>query len=184
MKFTKYYERGAYHWELYKDTNDIYHKYVNEVIDWVKERPVLDVGAGDGLITHLLANGQAGQAFGMDNNRTAVLLAIDKGANVIEADIYQGQAFLPFDSVFLGDTIEHLAYWQDALENIKKYLTPKGHLYITTPPAREDRKLQDKHHYFEWTPEEFKDNVESQGFELIEPIETKYMRMFGKFRKV
>lgn len=178
MEFTKYDERGAYHWEEYANKNTEYSKYVDVVTDWVTERPVLDVGCGDGLITYLFGE----TSLGVDDNQTAIKLATEKGVlcNLKNAHetYYDG-----FNAIFLGDVIEHIKDYESLLKRIHSHIKKDAHLYITTPPARQDRKLQDKFHYFEWTPQEFKQEVEAQGFELVEPIFTKHHRMFGKFKK-
>jgi len=178
MEFKKYDQRGAYHWELYENKRDIYHHYVNNVLSWLIERPVLDVGAGDGLITHLFGT----KSIGFDNKKTAVNLAKAKNANVVHGDVYKPLILTKYPAVFMGDVIEHLADWKLAIKNIKSCLNDDGHLYITTPPARADRKLQDKFHYFEWNPDELKLNIESQGFECVDPIIVQNYRMFAKFK--
>ena len=176
MEFKKYDTRGAYHWAEYEDKNSVYHSYVNKVLEWVKERPVLDIGCGDGLITHLFGNG----SVGVDNNATAVNLAHDKGVHVVNKSIYEPFE-TNFDVIFMGDVIEHLKEWEKAITNVKNAMSEYSILYITTPPADPSGKLQDKFHYFEWTQEEFKTNIESMGFKLVEPIFTNNFRMFGKF---
>lgn len=175
MEFTKYKERGAYHWEEYA-MQTIYGRYADTIPKWIKEKRVLDIGAGDGLITHLL------NAIGIEENEEAVKLAREKGVAV-----YQGTAYeLPyfdeeFEAVFMGDVLEHLEFPEKAIEEAKR--VSNKYLYITTPPAREDRVLQDKFHYREYTPEELTDFIESFGFKLVEPITINYQRMYAKFSK-
>ena len=54
MKFTKYHKFGAYHYKQFADTNSKYHRHANRMLEWIKEKNCLDIGAGDGCITKLL----------------------------------------------------------------------------------------------------------------------------------
>lgn len=176
MQFNKYDERGAYHWQEYEFQTE-YGQHADLVKEWLKhEGNILDVGAGDGLITHLI------KAVGIDNNPTAVKLAQEKGVPVSLASIY----LLPFeekqfDAVYCGDVIEHLQFPEKAIEQIIWVLKPGGRLYIVTPPALPSRKLQDKYHYHEFTAEELIKYIINFGFELSEPMQTVKHRMYAKF---
>jgi ubiquinone/menaquinone biosynthesis C-methylase UbiE len=178
MEFNKYKERGAYHWAEYKAGTE-YGKHADIVKEWLKEETnILDVGAGDGLITHLIG------AYGVDDNETAVKLAREKDVDVILGSVYK----LPFrncvfNSVYFGDVIEHLEHPQKAVTEISRVMVDGGRLYIVTPPALPSGKLQDKYHYTEYTPESLKTLVESLGFELAEEVKTIKHRMYAKFVK-
>lgn len=175
MEFTKYHKLGAYHWKMYDDKNTKYSRHADRVKEWVKEKNVLDIGAGDGKITSLL------NAKGIDNEPEAVRLAIEKGANVVLGDAYH----LPyndeeFDSVFMGDVLEHFEFPRQVLKEARRVL--KEYAYIVTP---EKGTNNDKFHYQEWTPEELKELVESEGFKLEGEIlvVSKDKRIYGKFKK-
>lgn len=178
MEFNKYAERGAYHWEEYKQQTE-YGKHANLVKEWLKnETNILDIGAGDGLITYLI------KAVGIDDNETAVHLAKSKGVNVSLGSVYQ----IPytdelFNAVYFGDVIEHLEHPDDAMREIYRVLIPGGRLYVVTPPALASGKLQDKYHYREYTPEQLITYMELQGFKLAGGIKTIKHRMYGKFIK-
>ena len=75
IKFYKYDKYGAYHWHWYQ-YKKTYIDHVNKVKDWIKEKNVLDVGAGDGLITSILG------ARGIDNEPAGVKLARERGVDV------------------------------------------------------------------------------------------------------
>ena len=81
MRFTKYDTKGAYHWALYEKSG-YYRRHIARIKNWVKERNVLDVGAGDGIITHHLG------IIGIDKEPTAVKLAQERGVNVMLGDAY------------------------------------------------------------------------------------------------
>ena len=174
MQFTKYHKFGAYHWRQY-DKGTKYTRHADRVKEWIKEKNVLDIGAGDGKITHLLG------IKGVDNEPEAVRLAQEKGADVVLGDAYR----LPykdeeFEAAFMGDTLEHLEFPQKALREARRVL--KDYLYIAVP---EKGTNNDKFHYQEWEPQELKKLVESEGFalegEILVVPEDK--RIYGKFKK-
>lgn len=174
MKFTKYHTKGAYHWEMLANTESRYFRHVEYVKNWVKEKNVLDVGAGDGCIVAALG------IMGVDDEPEAVRLAQEKGANVILASAYN----LPFedeefDAVFMGDTLEHIKHPTIVLEEVRRVL--KTYLYIVSPVPRG----KDKFHYNEWNMEELKELVEGNGFKLIEPMTRpkRDERIYAKFKK-
>ena len=175
MQFTKYHKFGAYHWKQYDDKNTKYSRHADRVKEWIKEKNVLDIGAGDGKITHLLG------IKGVDNEPEAVRLAREKGADVALADAYR----LPFkdgefEAVFMGDVLEHFEFPREALREAGRVL--KNYFYIAAP---EKGTNNDKFHYQEWTPEELKELVESEGFALEGEILVvpKDKRIYGKFKK-
>jgi ubiquinone/menaquinone biosynthesis C-methylase UbiE len=175
MKFTKYHKWGAYHWRQY-DQNTKYTRHVDRVKDWVKESNCLDVGAGDGKITHTLG------IKGVDDEPEAVRLAQEMGADVVLGDAYK----LPykdeeFDAVFMGDVLEHFEFPRRALQETRRII--KKYIYLVTP---EKGTNDDKFHYEEWTPEELKELVESEGFALEGEILLipKDKRVYGKFKKI
>lgn len=178
MYFPKYAKHGAYHWHFY-DRNTKYRRHADRIKAWVKEKNVLDIGAGDGKITHLLG------IKGIDNEPEGVRLAQEKGANVILGDAYN----LPykdeeFESVLMADTLEHFERPLEALGEARRVL--KQYIYISTPPKRPDGKLTDKYHYFEVTPDELVTLLGRAGFALegevlVIPEEK---TMYAKFKKV
>lgn len=174
MKFTKYHKFGAYHWSQY-DKGTKYTRHADRVKEWIKEKDILDIGAGDGKITSLLG------ARGVDSEPEAVRLAREKGVDVVLGDGYH----LPFrdnefEAVFMGDVLEHFEFPREALQEAKRVL--RSYLYLATP---EKGTNNDKFHYQEWTPEELKELVEGEGFVLEGEILVvpKDKRIYGKFKK-
>jgi SAM-dependent methyltransferase len=170
MKFDKYEKYGAYHWDEF-DRETEYREHVLFVLEWVKEKSVLDVGAGDGLITKKLG------AVGIDTSEYGVMLAIERGVDVSLGSAYNLPK-LSYEAVYMGDVIEHLDKPAKALLEAKK-VAPI--LYIVTPPKSDT--LSD-YHYQEWTPVELKDFVESIGYKLDGEIIIKKHRMYGRFVRV
>lgn len=174
MQFDKYARLGAYHWREYERPT-IYRDYVNGLRSWVSAGRILDVGAGDGLIAHILG------AEGVEDDETAVSLARDRGANVIRGNAYA----LPFDAatldvVFMGDVIEHLEFPARALVEAHRVLAPSGRLYVTTPP---ERKPVRPYHYREYTPATLLEEVELCGFQVDGPVFTRHERIHASFQR-
>ena len=159
MKFTKYEKYGAYHWRQYEQGTK-YKRHADKVKNWVEEQGVLDIGAGDGLITSLVG------AVGVDNEPKAVELAQEKGVDVTLCDGYDLKfTDEQFNSAMMIDVLEHFEHPVKALQEARRVI--KNNLYIVTPPKRDDGKLTCEFHYQEWTPEELIDLVENEGFELM-----------------
>ena len=166
---------GAYHWKMYDDPNTKYRRHADRVNDWVKEKIVLDIGCGDGKITDMLG------AIGIDDDPTGIKLALEKGVSCKVGDAYNIEfGDESFDSVFMGDVLEHMEFPEKCLQEARRVL--RQYLYVVTPiPGMQN----DPFHYFEPTPEELKTLVESQGFELVGDIEVvpRDKRMYAKFAK-
>ena len=176
MIFTKYTKKGDYHWKQYAEVDNKYHRHANRVRDWVEEKNVLDIGAGDGLITSLLG------AKGVDSDPTGVELAHKHGVDVVLGDAYA----LPFkdktfESAFTGDTLEHLAFPDKAIQEARRVITK--YLYVASPIKT---KVPEEFHYREWNRSELKEMIEKEGFKLVGKI-SKYKedkRIYGKFKKI
>jgi ubiquinone/menaquinone biosynthesis C-methylase UbiE len=176
--FDKYKRYGPYHWDWYENKPK-YKTHVDKVVSWIKEKSVLDVGAGDGLITFKL------KAKGVDNDETGVALAQEKGADVMLASAYT----LPFkdeefESVFMGDTLEHLEFPLDALKEARRVL--RKNLYVTGPYRRGLENFD--YETADWTVKEIAKNVNGVGFKLSDEIEivgkhSKRFSFYAKFEK-
>ena len=154
IRFTKYDKHGAYHWKQYEQGGK-YKKHADRIKDWIKEEKVLDVGAGDGLITSLIG------AIGIDNEETAVRLANEKGVNVDLGNAYK----LPFaddsfEAVLMADVIEHFGEPERALKEAHR-VAPV--IYITTP---ERGMVKDPFHVQEWLRGELVEFMANNGYEL------------------
>jgi len=170
IKYSSFIDRydvgGAYHWNWYKNKAR-YRNHVHYLKEWIKEKSVLDVGAGDGLIPFVLG------IKGVDNNMLSVKLARSLGADVDYGDAHK----LPyddesFDSVLLTHTLEHLQFPLVALSEARRVL--RKFLYIVSPENEDD---------FHITGDSLKEMVEKIGFELVDaPIEP--YGIHAKFKKV
>lgn len=186
MYFSKYDELGAYHWSEY-DKDTIYKKHVDHLLSLINPTSndkILDIGAGDGLITHKINEIVNNCCFGIDDNRKAVGLAKKKNSNVEIGDAYGLSCQDNFyTKILMGDVIEHLKNPKAALKEVYRVLKDDGFLFLATPPARADGKLQDKFHYKEYTSNELTKELKSCGFDLHGKIETKHHRMYAVFSK-
>ena len=115
--FDKYAQLGAYHWAEYA-RGTTYGRHAERMAALISERPVLDVGCGDGLITHLL------DGFGIDPEPVGVDLAIARGVRARVGRVEDLPGCLPRDwpqrygAVYLGDVLEHLTHPRRALRAI------------------------------------------------------------------
>lgn len=173
-KFEKYRRYGAYHWKWYgKKMRYTWH--VNFLKRWVEEKNTIDIGAGDGLITHLLG------IRGIDNDPYGVKAAARRGVKIDLGDAYA----LPykdeeFDAALLSDTIEHFSDITPPLTEVRRVI--KKYLYVNIP-AKE--KFVEPDHYHSWTPEEFIADVERHGYVLVGSprIKLEQNRCYFKFQK-
>ena len=174
MKFTKYEKWGAYHWKQYADGTK-YKAHADRIKEWVKEKNVLDIGAGDGLITHLVG------ARGIEYEAEGVRLAQEKGVDVIRGDAYN----LPFEdnsfeAVMMIDVLEHL---DDPVKALKEARRVAPILYVNTPPKKDDGTLTDKFHIQEWSPLGLVNLIESVGYKHDGAVTVypKEKMMYAKF---
>lgn len=174
FKFTKYDKYGAYHWKQYEQGTK-YKAHADRVKEWVKEKKVLDIGAGDGLITGLLG------ATGIEIEDEGIRLAKEKGIDIIKGDAYN----LPFEdnsfeAVTLIDVIEHL---EDPIKALKEARRVAPILYVNTPPKKDDGTLTDSFHIQEFSPVGLVKLVESVGYKLDGAVEVypKEKLMYAKF---
>lgn len=176
--FTKYAEKGAYHWKQYDQKGYKYQIHADRVKDWVKEVKVLDVGAGDGLITFLLG------AHGIEYEQLAVDLGKERGANIIQGDAYKLPfEYNSFEAVTMIDVLEHFEFPEKALAEARR-VAPV--LYINTPPKKDDGTLTDKFHVQEWSASGLVQLLENNGYTIdgFVSVYPKEKLMYAKFRRV
>jgi SAM-dependent methyltransferase len=160
-EFTKYREKGAYHWRELSCHPVQGWPYTRSRIEWVVQqcagsRTVLEIGCGDGAILGRLA--KAGKVLtGVDADDTALALARTLFAqHGLCGEFYADLRLVPnarFDAIILAEVIEHLDDVEQVLAGLMPYLEDRGRLILTTPIRLLERSL-DVHHVHEFWPDE------------------------------
>ncbi|MFH1280548.1 MAG: class I SAM-dependent methyltransferase [Candidatus Beckwithbacteria bacterium] len=140
--FTKYQNRGAYHWQQIRKNLFTFNAFVlaryQQVLGQIpsnKNLKFLDIGCGDGVLLYLISQKTKAQLFGIDSDSDSLKTAKSK----VNAKFFQASAYkLPFktqsfDIVIASEIIEHLKNPEKMLSEIKRVLKPKGLSLITTP---------------------------------------------------
>ena len=165
----KYKQLGAYHWQWYYGKTS-YIEGINLLKEWIVEKNVLDVGAGDGLIAHVLG------IRGVDIDRDGIAAAKSMGMVVDFGDAinlpYKDEEF---DAVLMHDVFEHLEFPLKALAEARRVL--KSCLYIAVPHKEGD---------FYTDETKLKEMVEGVGFVLDGKVlvRNKKKQFFAKFKKI
>lgn len=161
--FDKYDRYGAYHWnECDRRSSNFNPPLVARyqvVVDQITSGSrVLEIGAGDGCLSALLANSGA-QVTGIELDETAVGLASQALEDVENCTMARASCYtLPFprevfDVAVMADVIEHLDEPDAALAEAARVLRRHGALIVTTPKWRPDR-VWDTRHVHEFTASE------------------------------
>ena len=185
--FDKYELHGDYHWQDYGGDND-YTRHVDYLVEWIGEGHIatditasgrlLDIGAGDGLITSKFKN-----CLGVESSSLAVELAHNHNANVTTGSAYNLPASDKLvGSILFGDVLEHLEFPALALSEARRVLTDDGSLYIAVPPWVYMETIS-KYHYREYTEQTLKESVEQCGFVLDGEMYEANTRIYAKFKK-
>jgi SAM-dependent methyltransferase len=164
-EFLKYRLEGDYHWVQF-ESPCVYRDHVLKVIDWIKEKKVLDIGCGDGLITSKIG------AKGIDTDEEGIRLAQTHGvpSEVMSAYDVKGK----YDAVFLGDTLEHLEYPDQAIEAIGRITNT---VYIVVPTESDVDDCNEYNH------NTLRVLMMNHGWNE-ESTETVNFRIYGKYTKI
>jgi len=160
-EFTKYREKGAYHWRELSRHPIHGWPYTRSRIDWVVRqcsgsRTVLEIGCGDGAILGRLA-GAGKVVTGVDADESALSLARSlfaqhelRGEFCADLNhVSKGR----FDAIVLAEVIEHLEDAEEVLMSLLPRVEDHGRLILTTPIRLLERPL-DAHHVHEFWPDE------------------------------
>jgi SAM-dependent methyltransferase len=108
----------------------------------VKGNKVLDIGCSQGILPILLAR-EGKEVYGMDIMEDAIKFAHDlksqehlkvqERITFVNEDYNQSEIDKVFDTVILGEIIEHLFYPQNLIKKVLKNLSSGGRVVITVP---------------------------------------------------
>lgn len=177
MPFAKYEARPAMHWDSYANVK-VYRQRADALVRIVRQvvpadgATVLDLGCGDGLFSHLLAQQQL-NVIGVDLERSAIEQARAKtqaersAGRAPEFHVSDGGA-LPFDdgsmhAVALFDVIEHLPNPIALLREVVRVLRRGGRLVLSTPAWQLGGWSDPIYHVTEYTMEELTRQVQAAG---------------------
>lgn len=201
VKFTKYARKGAYHWRMVERSVRNHNAFLSARYEMIRRLAgplsgslVLDMGCGDGVLSHIL-HGSGAELIGVDIEPDALVIAKrqfaqrSKQAGFASASAYA----LPFgdstfDVVASSDVIEHVQQPERMLGEMKRVLKANGRIVISTP-IRYTEHCLDPLHVHEYYPDEFqqllerffKDVTVNQSHPLAEKaLYEKRSRLFGK----
>ena len=106
------------------------------------QRPVLDVGCGDGLFGQIFF-GNAPEA-GLDHSLKELRTAVERGGYraLVQADVgsipFQSRSFA---TVFANGVLEHVRDLPSGLSEVCRVLRPGGHLIFTVPTMEDELQL-------------------------------------------
>lgn len=182
QEFSKYKERGAYHWKELENNLKRYnagtaarYNISQEIIfrNCKNPRNIVDVGCGDGIFTKRLAGIYKNSAVtGFDFDEMAIQLAVEKTNKLLlfNLSFVYGNAFeyvKKADLIVATDVIEHLCKTDEFMRNCYNALTDKGYLFLSTP-LRYREFPDDKYHIQEFFYTELENFSKSYGFSIIE----------------
>jgi SAM-dependent methyltransferase len=160
-EFSKYRERGAYHWSDLSRNPFRAWPYTRSRVQWVvrqcrQARTVLEIGCGDGAVLGMLAR-RGVDVTGVDAEPRALELARrefeERG---LRGSFYQSFDEIEerrYDAIVLAEVIEHVESPEEVLDVVGKHLEADGSFVLTTPIRLLETSL-DPHHVHEFWPGE------------------------------
>lgn len=162
-----------------KDVNigSAHDKRINEALDFFeigklqKNINILDVGCRDGRQIEILKSKGFEQVKGIELTIKGVNFCLDKGLDVIQADIHNLVPRKKFNLVIATHVIEHCYNVIEAVYRIKNVLKDDGLLFIEVPTNRKDNKGEWGHYI------NFKNSNDvfsyCNGFEIVKQKDSK-----------
>lgn len=159
---SKYKQRGAYHFREWKSQSTPYYYHMKDLLERITDfvppqSKILDVGAGEGLLTKLLSD-RAYDATGIDIDPIAVHLAEQLGVNVemkrLES-LFEND--YRYEAILFCDVLEHCEYPMEMLDQASR-MTDRlviCHPAADDPWAENDFTIQDFETFLldrGWTP--------------------------------
>jgi SAM-dependent methyltransferase len=193
MSFTKYEQRGAYHWqELAHRLPGRYSSRLHAQYGWFVEqarslRPnlVVDVGCGDAALTHLVAGATRARVVGIEPEPLGVELArkaLAEAGSSVEILAGNGEV-LPFEDdeaslVIMSEVIEHVPEGEPLVAEAARILAPTGSLLMSTPQWQTE--VLREHHFKEYRGEEFAELLDG-SFEDVRVFVAEPPRLYDRY---
>lgn len=192
VEFDKYDKFGAYHWE--NISNDLKKHQLHEnqqyrlIVDLTAKGKILDVGCGDGVLSHLLAK-NGSEVHGIDLSKTAISLAkartrtddYIKRPKFFVDSMYTYKPKIKYDVIILCDVIEHIPDASSAIKNLKKLIKQNGQIIITTPLKENNGQLMDRYHVKEYTKKDFENLLNNHfGYVMVQGAFSSWLINFYK----
>jgi methionine biosynthesis protein MetW len=176
---------------------DIYRKHYNKKTDYgisstrkkkifellgdVKDKRVLDIGCGSGLLGGEIKKQNAKEVVGVDISVDALKKATKVLDQALEADLQTEKLELEdkyFDIIVITETLEHVLYPENIIKEARRLIKDDGFIIITTPNflifSNRIRMLFGK---FEYTEDGFLDRGHVHFFTL--PSLKKFLNING-----
>lgn len=171
IQFEKYQRKGAYHWdEISHDPRKanavtiaryrMCLKLLEEKLDGIEGKTILDFGCGDGALTYEMFK-KGAKVTGVDLSALAIELGrnkhLEKGST---AKLFVGSCYdtgfkdSSFDGLISSDVIEHVRDVDCFCKELKRNLVPSGVAVISTPIKLTAIPV-DRNHVQEWFEEDF-----------------------------
>ena len=99
----------------------------------------IEFGCSTGLFSKTVKEQKGSEAWGVDMDEQAIAIAAGRLDRALAGDVFDIICQLPensFDCVICNDFLEHLAYPDKFLLNVKRILTPGGSLVCSLPNVR------------------------------------------------
>ncbi len=136
-----------------------------------KSLKILDIGCAGGALALELTKSGYTNVFGLDYSEAAVRVCLERGIKNITQMDGHNPAFEDesFDILISSDSLEHLEFDQQALENWNRILKPNGKLYLFVPAfnflwsAHDDINF----HYRRYSKKMLLNRLESSGFKIL-----------------
>jgi 2-polyprenyl-3-methyl-5-hydroxy-6-metoxy-1,4-benzoquinol methylase len=131
----------------YVDSNPVHHHdyLISPLLELLSQEKlssqakprVLDLGCGNGSLSHLIAQ-RGYEVVGVEDSEQGIAIARRSfpDCHFIQASIYElpyAELENSFDIVLSAEVIEHLLYPRELVRAAKKCLKPNGRLILTTP---------------------------------------------------